>query len=148
VVAGSALLAPALLPLGIAVGGAATVAAWLRVARQERLQRRQLEAEVREQSEVAERLIASLQDLVSELRLEDVLAKVTANAQQTVGGKEFALLVDDGEGARCQSYTDLPPSAIAVLEPWANHTPGIEVPVTVDDVLTVPELARLSSGSE
>lgn len=47
----------------------------------------QLESEAREQSEVAERLIASLQDLVSELRLDEVLAKITANAQAAVGGQ-------------------------------------------------------------
>jgi diguanylate cyclase (GGDEF)-like protein len=35
-----------------------------------------------------------------------------------------------------------------VLERWANHAASLEEPVTVDDVLTVPELARLSSGSE
>jgi diguanylate cyclase (GGDEF)-like protein len=144
----SALLAPAELPLAAAAGVVATVAAWWRVAREERVQRRQLAAEAREQSEVAERLIASLQDLVSELRLEEVLAKVTANAQQAVGGKEFALLVDDGEGSRCQSYTNLPPSAVAVLESWAKHSASLEEPVTVDDVLTVPQLARLSHGCE
>ena len=58
----------------------------------------------------------SLQDLVSELRLDDVLAKITANAQAAVVGKEFALLVDDGEGTRCQSYTSLPLGAVSVLE--------------------------------
>ena len=145
---GSALLAPTLLPLGISAGVGATGVGWLRAARQERAQRRQLEAEAREQSEVAERLIGSLQDLVSELRLEDVLAKVTGNAQQTVGGKEFALLVDEGEGIRCQSFTDVPPSAIAALESWAEHAGSLEEPVTVDDVLTVPELSGLSSGCE
>jgi len=85
---------PALLPFGAAIAGVAAVAAWMRSSHQARAVRRQLEAEAREQSEVAERLIASLQDLVSELRLDEVLAKITANAQAAVVGKEFALLVD------------------------------------------------------
>jgi hypothetical protein len=63
---------------------------------------RQLESEARDQSLVTQRLNASLQDIVSELRLEDVLAKVTANAQSTLEGKHFALLVDDGDGLRCR----------------------------------------------
>jgi len=144
--AGAAIFEPALLPVGAAVAGAAAVTAWLRATHQARAVRRQLEAEAREQSEVAERLIASLQDLVSELRLDEVLAKITANAQAAVVGKEFALLVDDGEGQRCQSYTSLPLSAISILESWAQGAAGGEHPVTVDDVLTVPMLARLGGG--
>jgi diguanylate cyclase (GGDEF)-like protein len=115
----------------------------MRAAHQARGARRQLEAEAREQSAVADRLINSLQDLVSELRLDEVLAKVTANAQAAVVGKEFALLVDEGEGPRCQSYTSLPLSALAVLEAWAPQIGSVEQPVTVDDVLSEPHLARL-----
>jgi diguanylate cyclase (GGDEF)-like protein len=147
-VAVPALLVPGLLPVGIAVAGGSGLAAWLRGSHRARAERRQLEHEAREQSEVADQLIASLNDLVSELRLDDVLAKVTANAQLAVGGKEFALLVDEGDGPRCQSYTNLPPSAVAVLEHWARHNERLEETITVDDVLTIPELARLSHGCE
>ena len=145
---GSALLAPALLPAGIGVALATATTMGLRAGGRSRARRRQLEAEAGEQSEVAERLIGSLQDLVSDLRLDEVLAKVTANAQLTVAGKEFALLVDEGDGPRCQSYTNLPPSAVAVLEFWATHAARLQEPVTIDDVLAVPELARLSYGCE
>jgi diguanylate cyclase (GGDEF)-like protein len=147
-VAGSALVAPALLPAGIAVGAGAGIAAALRAVQHGRYERRQLEAEAREQSEVAERLIASLQDLVSELRLDEVLAKVTANAHGAVVGKEFALLVGDGDSPRCRSRTGIPAAAVDVLERWAAGVATIEHPVTVDDVLTVHDLARLSRGSE
>jgi diguanylate cyclase (GGDEF)-like protein len=145
---GSALLAPVLLPVGIAVAALAAVTVAWRAARQVRARQRQLEAEAREQSQVAERLSASLQDLVSELRLEEVLAKVTANAQLAVGGKEFALLIDDGDGPRCQSSTSLAPSTVAVLERWAQGVGSLEEPLTVDDVTVVPELVRLSSRCE
>jgi diguanylate cyclase (GGDEF)-like protein len=145
--AGTAALDPALLPVGAAVAGVAAVAAWMRADHQARAVRRQLEAEAREQSEVAERLIASLQDLVSELRLDEVLAKITANAQAAVVGKEFALLVDEGDGPRCQSYTSLPLGAVSVLESWARSAAPVETPMTIDDVLTSPGLARLASDS-
>src|SRR3954451_21444159 len=145
--AGTAVFDPALLPVGAAVAGASAVAAGMRAAHQARAVRRQLEAEAREQSDLADRLVASLQDLVSELRLDEVLAKITANAQAAVVGKEFALMVDDGDGPRCQSYTSLPLSAVSILESWAqsNMARG-EQPVTVDDVLAVPGLARLAGG--
>jgi diguanylate cyclase (GGDEF)-like protein len=146
--AGTAAFDPALLPVGAAIAGVAAVTAWMRADHQARAVRRQLEAEAREQSEVAERLIASLKDLVSELRLDEVLAKITANAQAAVVGKEFALLVDDGEGPRCQSYTRLPLGAVSVLESWAQGVAAVEGPVTVDDVLTSPDLARLAADAE
>jgi diguanylate cyclase (GGDEF)-like protein len=147
--AGTAVFDPALLPVGAAVAGASAVAAGMRAAHQARTVRRQLEAEAREQSDLADRLVASLQDLVSELRLDEVLAKITANAQAAVVGKEFALMVDDGDGPRCQSYTSLPLSSVSILESWAQGAMGSgEHPVTVDDVMTVPGLARLAGGVE
>jgi diguanylate cyclase (GGDEF)-like protein len=145
--AGTAAFDPALLPAGAAIAGAAAVTAWMRADHQARAIRRQLEAEAREQSEVAERLVASLQDLVSELRLDEVLAKVTANAQAAVVGKEFALLVDDGDGPRCQSYTSLPLGAVSVLEGWAQRIASAERPITVDDVLASPYLSRLATDT-
>jgi len=147
--AATAVFDPALLPLGAAVAGASAVAAGMRAARQERTVRRQLEADAREQSDLADRLVASLQDLVSELRLDEVLSKITHNAQAAAVGKEFALMVDGGDGPRCQSYTSLPLSAVSILESWAQVAMARgEQPVTVDDVLAVPGLARLAGGVE
>jgi diguanylate cyclase (GGDEF)-like protein len=147
--AATAVFAPALLPLGAGVAGASAVAAAIRTASQHRAVRRRLEADAREQAELADRLVASLRDLVSELRLDEVLAKITQNAQAAVVGKEFALMVDDGDRPRCQSYTSLPLSAVSILESWARTTMGSgEEPVTVDDVLAVPGLARLAGGVE
>jgi diguanylate cyclase (GGDEF)-like protein len=147
--AGAAAFDPALLPVGAAVAGMSAVVAGMRAARQARLVRRQLESEAREQSDLADRLVASLQDLVSELRLDEVLAKITQNAQAAVVGKEFALMVDEGDGPRCQSYTSLPLSAVSVLEAWAQGAMGRgDHPVTVDDVVSVPGLARLAGGVE
>jgi len=147
--AATALFDPALLPVGAAVAGVSAVAAAMRAARQERAVRRQLEVDAREQSDLADRLVASLQDLVSELRLDEVLSKITQNAQAAVVGKEFALMIDDGDGPRCQSYTSLPLSAVSILESWAHAAMARgEEPITVDDVLAVPGLARLAGGVE
>jgi diguanylate cyclase (GGDEF)-like protein len=147
--AATAVFDPSLLPVGAAVAGASAVAAGMRAARQDRAVRRQLEADAQEQSDLADRLVASLQDLVSELRLDEVLAKITQNAQAAVVGKEFALMVDDGEGPHCQSFTSLPLSALSILEAWAQGVMGTgEQPVTVDDVLAVPGLSRLAGSVE
>lgn len=142
----TALLAPGAILAG---AGAATVAAAVaaqRAVRHRRSRWQSLELEVKEQSEVAERLTGSLQDLVSELRLEEVLAKVTRNARSAVPGKEFALLIDDG-GVRCQSSTGVPGPATATLERWADEAiDQLEEPVTVDDVSLTPGLAPLAES--
>jgi diguanylate cyclase (GGDEF)-like protein len=141
---GTALLAPVALPLGAAAAAGATAVGAQRAIRHRRSRWRRLEREVREQSEVAERLTSSLQDLVSELRLDEVLAKVTRNARSTVGGKEFALLIDEG-GLRCASSTGVSREATATIERWADEAiEDLEEPVTLDDVSLVPSLAPLA----
>jgi diguanylate cyclase (GGDEF)-like protein len=107
-----------------------------------------MKRELREQADVAQRLTGSLQDLVSELRLDEVLAMVTRNARSAVGGKEFALLVDE-DGLRCQSSTGVPRAATAILEHWAGHEiDELWEPTTIDDVSTVDELASLAKATE
>jgi diguanylate cyclase (GGDEF)-like protein/putative nucleotidyltransferase with HDIG domain len=108
---------------------------------------RQLEAEVRDQALVTQRLNASLQDIVSELRLEDVLAKVTANAQSTLEGRHFALLVDDGEGLRCRRSSDLPAESVAALERWAASARRVhETALVLEDLSELPELSCLAES--
>lgn len=144
-IAGAALLAPALLPAAIAFAGALGLTGAARAAWRRRARWRQLENEVREQSRVAERLTASLQELVSELRVEEVLTKVTRNAQVAVRGKEFALLIDDGKGVRCQSSTGLPAAVTERIERWATEVADtLQEPLTVEDVSLVSGLSDLS----
>jgi diguanylate cyclase (GGDEF)-like protein len=148
-VAGTALAAPALLPLGVGVAGVAGTLAATRSARRRAARCRQLEREVSEQSGVAERLNASLQELVSALRLEEVLAKVTRNAKAAVESKEFALLIDDDGIPRCESATDLPPGVTGRLERWASEAAeDLRRPVEVEDVALVPVLAPLGARDE
>ena len=105
---------------------------------------RALQSQASTQAEVAERLATSLQDLVSELRLDDVLSKITKHAQNAVGGKEFVLLTDDGDGMRCRSSSILPAHFIEALEAWARASDGVRNEGTViDDLSDVPRLEAL-----
>src|SRR5213079_698600 len=120
-VGGALALEPALVPeAAVAAASLGAVAAHSELLfRRRRYQHLARRAD--QQAEVAERLANSLQDLVSALRLDEVLAKIRKNAEVAVGGKEFALLVDDGDGVRCQSSSTLPRESIAALERWAGE---------------------------
>ncbi len=150
VLAGGALLSaagifdPTLLPEAAVAAAALVSVAGRRVLDVRRRSWRQLEAQVRDQALVTQRLNASLQDIVSELRLEDVLAKVTANAESTLVGKQFALLVDDGDGLRCQAASSLRGESVLALENWAASARRVhESPLVLEDLANLPELASL-----
>jgi diguanylate cyclase (GGDEF)-like protein len=142
----AAIVNPALLPVAFAVPVA--IAVWLAYSLTRSSSRRieRLEQEVEDQSRVFERLSDSLQDLVSELRLEEVLAKVTTNAQVALPGKEFVLLLGEGEGGlRTQDTAERLTVTRSRLEEWAGGLPKARRdPVTVDDLRTVGTLAPLA----
>jgi diguanylate cyclase (GGDEF)-like protein len=96
---------------------------------------RQLEALLSDLEDTTARLTGSLQDVVSELRIEDVLAKVTANARAAVGGSDFALLLD-GRVQSASSGVDA--DTIAALEGWVGSRPHLlQHPQLVDDLTRV-----------
>lgn len=142
----AAIAAPGLLAVAFAVP--VVISLWLafHFVRSNTSRIARLEREVDDQARVFERLGASLQDLVSELRLEEVLEKVTANAQVALPGKDFVLLLADGEGNyRCQEGAGVLALARNRLEAWAADLPARRTdPITVDDVRTVPTLAPLA----
>jgi diguanylate cyclase (GGDEF)-like protein/putative nucleotidyltransferase with HDIG domain len=145
--AGTGAFAPQLLPEAAALALGLGVVAGRRVWRVRRRLWRQLEREVHDQAQVAQMLAASLQDIVSELRLEDVLAKVTDKARSTLEGKQFALLVKDADGYYARSSSDLPSDCVAALEQWAAQTPRVTYsPLVVEDLATVPALEPLSTA--
>jgi diguanylate cyclase (GGDEF)-like protein/putative nucleotidyltransferase with HDIG domain len=147
-VAASAAFDPALMPAAGLFAGVLGLVAGRRTLGIRRRRWRQLESEVRWQGEVAQKLAASLQDIVSELRLDDVLEKVTANAHSTLEGREFALLVDDGDGLRCSASAGLCPNATAALEHWGSATARVaDEPVLIEDLADVPLLSMLELGS-
>lgn len=143
-VGAAALIAPALVPAGLGVAAAAGGASAWRMHRAARLRWDQLEREAREHLELGERLAASLQDLAGELRLEELLEKITHNAQSAVGGKEYALLVEDDGKYRCLGSSGLPIATLAALERWLARPRGrLTEPMLVDDVGLVTELAPI-----
>jgi diguanylate cyclase (GGDEF)-like protein/putative nucleotidyltransferase with HDIG domain len=140
-VGAAAVLSPALVPAGLGVSAAAGSASAWRIHWATRARWNQLEREAREHLELSERLAASLQDLAGELRLEDLLEKITANAQSAVGGKEYALLVEEDGRHRCLGSSGLPEATVAGLERWLSRPGGrLTEPMLVDDVELVEEL--------
>lgn len=143
-VGSAVLLAPALLPAGLGVAAAAGSAAGWRTHRATRLRWEQLEREAREHLELGERLAASLQDLAGELRLEELLEKITRNAQSAVGGKEYALLVEEEGHHRCLGSSGLPAATLAGVERWLAGQGGhLTEPTLIDDLRLVDDLAPI-----
>src|SRR3954454_19562761 len=144
VVTAALVLDPPLLPeAGAAAAGALAYAASGELGFRRR-RWKALQSHADTQAEVAERLARSLQDLVSELRLDDVLAKITKHAQNAVGGKEFVLLTDEGDGMRCRSSSILPAATIEAIEAWTNTSDRVCNEASVlDDLTDIPSLDAL-----
>ena len=145
----AAIAVPPLVPVAIAASGGLISWQGIRFARFHRARIERLENAVEDQARVFERLGASLQDLVSELRLGDVLAKVTRNAQVALPGREFVLMLCEPDGSfRCQDTVDVPVLARDRLETWGSELPAKRTePTTVDDVKTVETLAPLATSN-
>jgi diguanylate cyclase (GGDEF)-like protein/putative nucleotidyltransferase with HDIG domain len=144
-VVGALVLEPALLPEAGALAAAAAGYGATREVAFRRGRWKALERRAEQQADVAERLATSLQDLVSELRLDEVLEKITRHAQSAVRGKEFVLLVDDGEGMRCRSSSILGQESIDALEGWADGSVRARENTTeIDDLSRLPALEPLA----
>jgi diguanylate cyclase (GGDEF)-like protein len=140
------LFEPVLTPVavGILLAGESAIAAGALRFMRRRL--RLLELRVGEQDDAAERLLSSLEDLSSDLRLDEVLDQITAKAQTAVGGKEFALLLADGARMRADRHSGIPSSSLTALEAWADeHRDSLleRGAAVVDDLATDPALAEL-----
>src|SRR5271166_2617318 len=142
-VAGVAALAqPALLPavIGVLAAGELTI-----TAQATRFTHRRLR--VLEQDDAAQRLLSSLDDLSSDLRLDEVLDKITSKAQTAVGGKEFVLLLADGPWMHADRHSGIPASSLSALESWAaKHRQTLleRGTVVLDDLASEPALALLA----
>jgi len=146
VVGAGALLEPVLVPVaaGLLVVGEAAVG--LRAMGFMRRRLDVLEGRVREQDDAAERLLSSLEDLSSDLRLDEVLGQITAKAQTAVGGKEFALLLAERGGMRADRHSGIPAASLKALVAWADDHRAVLLErgtVVVDDVATDPTLGQL-----
>ncbi len=144
--AACALFLPSLIPVAIVLSTVIAIVAGSHAIAQRRSRARLVQMQLREQAEVTDLLMTSLQDLVSELQLDDVLSKITANAQSAVGGAEFALLVEEDGAMRCRSSSDLPDRVVSALEAWANSRAELQHTSTlIEDLCSVDELSRLPS---
>lgn len=149
ILAATALFAASVLPLAALV---ASVLATVAVRRSVALRgghTAELEMRIEEQGHAAERMMSSLKDLTAALDLDEVLAKITANAQAAIGGVEFALLIREEDGLRCRSYSRLARSHRQAIERWADRAAiPAEGSITVEDVGQERSLAPLSAGPD
>jgi diguanylate cyclase (GGDEF)-like protein len=144
--AAGALADPVLVPVAAGVLTAGELGIAVRALRFMHRRLHALELRVREQDDAAERLLSSLNDLSSDLRLDEVLAQITAKAQTAVGGKEFALLLTDGSAMRADRHSGIPAPSLAALESWAQaHRETLLAggTVVIDDLATDPALCEL-----
>src|SRR3989442_8938802 len=148
--AAGALTTPLLLPIagGVLIAGGAVVAHRAITFTNRRV--KALETRVREQHDAAERLLASLGDLSSDLRLDEVLDQITEKAQTAVGGKEFALLLSDADGMHADRHSGIPSESLAALAAWATQSSGElrNGAVVIDDLSSVAPLAGLTNHPE
>jgi diguanylate cyclase (GGDEF)-like protein len=111
---------------------------------------RVLRNRVEEQDEATARLFASLGDLSADLRLDEVLDKITQTAQLAAGGRDFALLLADGDTIRADRDSGIPPHSLRLLEDWATGADAelASGPVIVDDLSVVSALEPLAGDPE
>jgi diguanylate cyclase (GGDEF)-like protein len=149
-VAGAGFAAAGLAPEGAAIAGAGVVAAGVTALTFMRGQIQRLRVRVEEQDEAIAMLFASLGDLSADLRLDDVLDKITNTAKVAAGGKDFALLLSDGDQMRADRDSGIPASALRMLEAWtvSAREELASGAVVLDDLSAVPELAPMATDPE
>lgn len=147
IVGGSAAhaLRPKARPVAAIVPAIGALSVARRASAAQRQQRRSLEVALRDQSDAAERLAASLREMVSDLRIEEVLANIMSNAQTAATGREFSLLISEGNAFHCRRSSRVPSAVLSALEAWAaGHPAALRAPLTLDELAGVPELEGLT----
>jgi diguanylate cyclase (GGDEF)-like protein len=87
-----------------------------------------------------------LQDLSSDLRLEEVLDRTLENALQAVPGREFALLIMVEDELTVARTSALGPGARRRLETWARSChKALAEPLEIEDLEGHEELASLAT---
>jgi len=130
--------------LGLGAGAACTAVARMAVFMRRRIAA--LENVVRDQHLAAERQLTSLAALSSELRLDDVIDRITASASSAIGGAQFALLIADLDGMRADRYAGVSGESLRRLEQWADDSRWAlgRGPVVIDDLGGVASLRGLT----
>jgi diguanylate cyclase (GGDEF)-like protein len=109
-----------------------------------------LETRVREQDMAAAAQLESLTMLSSELKLDEVLDRITASASSAIGGAQFALLIEGGGRMRVNRFSDIPHASLRALESWAedNQDALRAGSIMIDDLAKVPSLSALARNEE
>ena len=141
-----AVMDPLLFGVGAGLAGAAACITGIRAAIFTRRRISALETRVRDQDLQADAQLASLATLSSELRLDDVLERITASASTAVGGTQFALLISEPERMAVNRHSGLSDDSQWRLEHWVQESRVAlnEGPIVIDDLSAVPSLAELT----
>jgi diguanylate cyclase (GGDEF)-like protein len=87
-----------------------------------------------------------LQDLSSDLRLDEVLDRTIENAVQALPGREFALLIAAEDELSVVRTSGIGPGARRCLEMWArDRNEALAEPHEIDDLRCHAELASLAT---
>jgi len=112
----------------------------------QRQRRRSLEAEIYDQKVAAEDLAASLHDLVSDPRTDEVLRKIMTRAQAPLLGREIAVVAFHGDQVSAHGSAGVPPVSLEILKSWAESRPDLLAqPITLADLTEVPDLTELAA---
>jgi diguanylate cyclase (GGDEF)-like protein len=143
-------LDPLLIVIGAAMAAATGTIAAVRGTLFMRRRIAALETRIRDQDLQVEAQLASVAALSSELRLDEVLDKITTSASTAVGGAEFALLIAEGGRMRADRHSGLSEPSLRRLEQWAQASVQVlsDGPIVIDDLALVPTLVELTVESE
>ncbi len=115
----------------------------------QRRRRQSLEAELHDQKAAAEDLSASLHDLVSVPKTDEVLRKIMEHAQSALLGREIVVLALSAGEMSVHGSAGVPIGSLAALERWADTNPHVlDQPTTIPDVAEVEELAELAADRD
>jgi diguanylate cyclase (GGDEF)-like protein len=146
-VAGVGILSdPLLLATGVGLGAVAAGVTGARVTLFMRRRIEALEAQASDHDLEADAQLASLAALSSELRLDEVLDRITASASIAIGGAQFALLIARDGRMLCDRHSNIPAESLRLLERWAeaNQQALGNGPIVIDDLATVRSLEALT----
>ncbi|HEY2161953.1 MAG TPA: sensor domain-containing diguanylate cyclase, partial [Solirubrobacteraceae bacterium] len=131
---------------GLGLGAGAACAAGARVVVFMRRRIDALEYVVRDQHLAAEGQLTSLAALSRELKLDEVLDRITASASSAIGGAQFALLIAGVGGMRADRYAGVSPESLRRLESWADDSRRMlgRGSIAIDDVGRVASLSGLA----
>jgi diguanylate cyclase (GGDEF)-like protein len=133
---------PVLIAEGVGFGAATAAVAATRAAMFAQRRIEALESRIREQDMAARAQLDSLAALSSQLRLDEVLDSITANARHAIGGTQFALLVAEAGAMRADRFSEIPAESLHGLELWAQGCQQAlrNGSIVIDDVASVPAL--------